>query len=216
MYKIAYIDESESDRQNFQDYLKHTADLNDFFLEVLEPEPEPHEFARKLINNHYQAIIIDFDLTEKNKLIHYKGSELANEILNIRELFPVFVLTSYEDAALMKVDDVNQVYAKRSIVHDEDPLFLERVKQQIKKFEQRINDAESRILELIQLSKKTKLDAFEEEELIKLDNFIEKSLNKKSPMPNEFKSLSNETRLDKIIDLLDRVDKTIQKVKNKK
>ena len=216
MYKIAYIDESERDRHDFQDYVKYAPNSADFVLDALEPLPNLKEFAQILIESHYQAVVIDFDLSEKNRLIHYKGSDLANEILAIRESFPVFVLTSYEDAALMKVDDVNQVYDKKSIVHKEDNLFLERIKYQIKKFEQRITEAENRLLELTNLSKKRPLDVYEEEELIRLDSRIEKSLNKGNKIPDNIKTLSSEKRLDKIIELLDKVDKTIQKANNKK
>ncbi len=216
MYKIAYIDESESDRHNFQDYVKYIPNSKDFVLDVLEPLPDPKEFAIILMEEHYQAIIIDFHLSEKNRMIHYDGAILADEILSIRESFPVFILTSYENDALLKSEDVNLVYDKKSVVHNEDPLFLERVKQQVKKFEQRIFNAEVRLLELTKLSSERPLSIDEENDLIQLDNFIEKSLNKKNPIPDQFKRLTNEARLNKIIDLLNKVDDTIQKADNKK
>ena len=216
MYKIAYIDESKSDRYDFQDYVKYAPSSADFLLAVLEPLPNAKEFAHFLIESHYQAIIIDFDLKEKNPTIHYDGAELAEEIFNIRDSFPIFILTSFEEAAFLKSDDVNIVYDKKSIVHKEDHFFLERVKQQIRKFEKRIQDAENRLLQLIDLGNKGPLSINEEDELIQLDNFIEKTLNKKMPIPDRFKSLTNDARLDRIIGLLERVDTIIEKANIKK
>lgn len=74
----------------------------------------------------------------------------------------------------------------------------------------------TRLKELIEKGKHRDLNIIEEDEVIDLDNFIEKSLDKRLPIPNQFKSLSNEKRLDKIIFLLEKVDKTIQKAKDKK
>lgn len=143
MYKIVYIDESEADRHNFQDYVKYSANAQDFKLEVIEPQADKIEFAKSLIHSHYKAIIIDFHLTEKNRLIHYDGADLAEEICKIKDNIPVFILTAYENDAVLRSEDVNWVYDKKSIVHKEDPLFLERVKLQIVKSEKRIEKADS-------------------------------------------------------------------------
>lgn len=214
MYKIAYIDESKRDRDNFQRYLR-ASNFNDFELHVLEPQPDLSNFVSDILSSHYMAIIVDFHLSEKKPSIHYDGWDLAKEILAFREGLPMFILTAYDIDAIMGSDDVRLVYDKKSAIHSDSYIFLDRVKRQIQVFKKQVDDAERRLLELITLSNVQGLNVVEEEELIKLDNFIEKSLSKKNPMPNKFKSLSNETRLDKIIDLLDRIDKTIQKVNNK-
>ncbi len=213
MFKIVYVDESEADRYNFQDYVKYSVNSNDFKLEVIEPKADIIEFAQSIVLAHYKAVIIDFHLSEKNRFIHYDGADLAEEICKIRNNIPIFILTAYENDAVMRSDDVNWVYDKKSIVHKEDPLFLERIKQQIIKSEKRIEKAEIRLKELIEIRKDRTLDAIEEDEFIELDTLIEKSLSKVNQLPVQLKKQTNDIKLDKIMDLLDKVDSAIQKIK---
>ena len=112
MYKIAYIDENVDDRDTFQNYFKYSSSAQSFELEVIEPEHPLDAFVVNLLEGHYQAFIIDFFLGEKNSKIKYDGWDLAQRILDVRENFPVFILTAREDDALMGSDDVNIVYEK--------------------------------------------------------------------------------------------------------
>ena len=70
-------------------------------------------------------------LSEEDPTVHYNGSDVIKEILNIRKDFPVFILTSFEDDAIDKGFDVNIVYEKKEI--QESPKFFEKVIIQIKK-----------------------------------------------------------------------------------
>ena len=114
MYKIAYIDESKRDRDNFQRYLR-ASESNDFELHVLEPLSDINNFVKNILNDHYVAIIVDFHLSEKNPNIHYDGWDLAKEVLAFREGLPVFILTAYDSDAIMGSEDVRLVYDMLSV-----------------------------------------------------------------------------------------------------
>jgi hypothetical protein len=218
MYKIAYIDENVHDRHNFQDYAKYASSAQYFELEVIEPEHPLDDFVAKLLESHYQAFIIDFFLSEKNSKIKYDGWLLAERILEIRENFPIFILTAREDDALKGSDDVNIVYEKNKIVHGEDDGgFLEKVKLQIEKYEKRVKKAELRILTLLDVQTKRDLSYVEENELVENSIFIERTLNKSVSVPKDLQTQSGEKHLDDIISLLQKMEFDLQEHnKNKK
>lgn len=218
MYKIAYIDENVHDRHNFQDYAKYASSAQFFELEVIEPEHPLDAFVVKLLEGHYKAFIIDFFLSEKNSKIKYDGWLLAERILAVRENFPIFILTAREDDALKGSDDVNIVYEKNRVVHgEEDGDFLEKVKLQIEKYDNRVKKAEKRILTLLDSQKSRSLTYTEENELTEKNIFIESSLNKTASIPKDLQSHSGEKYLDDMVSLLKKMEIDLQEYnKNKK
>ena len=218
MYKIAYIDESKDDRDNFLDYAKYASSAQSFEFEVIEPEHPLDAFVVKLLESHYQAFIIDFFLSEKNSRIKYDGWLLAERILEVRENFPIFILTAREDDALKGSDDVNIVYEKNKVVHGEDDGgFLEKVKLQIEKYEKRVSKAEQRILTLLTAQKNRTLTYTEENELVENSIFVERTLNKTASVPKDLQSQSGEKHLDDILTLLQTMEGELQELnKNKK
>uniref|UniRef100_UPI003529EC5B hypothetical protein n=1 Tax=Aerococcus urinaeequi TaxID=51665 RepID=UPI003529EC5B len=163
-----------------------------------------------IIDSNIDAVIADFDLSEQNAQIHFDGTDLVRAVLKKREGFPVFILTSFEDDAINKGDDVNIVYEKKEL--DEGNNFLDRVKSQIEKYKHQLEVNEARIIELLQENQKRKLDAFEKQELKELDSKIEKALDKESQIPN---SLRDEKESNELAELLKAVDQLANNLKNK-
>jgi hypothetical protein len=201
-YKVAYIDESDVDIRRFQRFAR-----NYFEVFPLKPNKKKEITIEEILDCHVDAIIADFDLSEQDETIHYNGADLVNLILEVREQFPVFILTSYEDDAVSKGEDVNIVYEKSEMSNGEK--FLERVKNQIEKYQHRIEDAEKKLLALIEDSKKRKLDAAEEEEIIKLDSLIEKALDKKTQIPEIIKHRNEAEDLSKLLKKVDELTKKL-------
>jgi len=204
-YKVAYIDEVDSERRRFQRFARNYFDVIPF-----RPNREKEITVSEILESHVDAVIADFDLSEQDETIHYTGDQLVSLILEEREMFPVFILTSYEDDAVSKGEDVNIVYEKSEIANGEK--FLERVKTQIEKYYSKLEEAEKRLLALIEKGKETKLDAQEEKELAELDSLIEKSLDKKIVVPDKIKE---DTEEDKLGDLLKKVDELAKKLEKK-
>jgi len=123
-------------------------------------------------------------------------------------------MTAFDDEAVDESDDVNIVYIK-GILHETEKetkgkaSFLDRVKKQIIHYKTRLVKAEDRLLELIQKKDNVELDAYEEQEMIDLDSFIEKSLDKKSHLP---KNVKKQSESESIKELLNKVDELTKKI----
>ncbi|NHA07715.1 hypothetical protein G7092_28200 [Mucilaginibacter sp. HC2] len=204
-FTVAYIDESESDIRRFQRF-----SYSYFNVLPILPLPDIKETIKLIIDSNIDAVIADFDLSEQNAQIHFDGTDLVRAVLKKREGFPVFILTSFEDDAINKGDDVNIVYEKKEL--DEGNNFLDRVKSQIEKYKHQLEVNEARIIELLQENQKRKLDAFEKQELKELDSKIEKALDKESQIPN---SLRDEKESNELAELLKAVDQLANNLKNK-
>jgi HPt (histidine-containing phosphotransfer) domain-containing protein len=201
-YKIAYIDESEADIRRFQRFAYNYFEVIPFI-----PKDTIEETCNKILESHVDAIVSDFEFSEQLSTVHYDGTNLVSEFLKKRENFPVFILTSFEDDAISKGEDVNIIYEKKEM--DEGEKFLERVKAQIEKYKHKLETEEDRLFELIAESKKRKLDAFEKQELAELDSKIEKALDKESQIPN---ILRDDNEANELSELLKKVDELAKKL----
>jgi len=203
-YKIAYIDEDQSDTRRFQRF-----SYNFFDVVPIIPKDSIEDTCNEILENHVDAIVSDFDFAEQLSTVHYDGTDLVSFFLKKREGFPVFILTSYEDDAISKGEDVNIIYEKKEM--DEGEQFLERVKAQIEKYKHKLEADEKRLLELIAESKKRKLDALEREELAELDSKIEKALDKESRISNILREDKEATELSELVKKVDELAKSLGK-----
>lgn len=206
-YKILFVDEVESDIRRFQRYV-HKRDIDKKFNLIVEiPENTLENFMNKISNENFDAIITDHKLHEENANISFDGIDLVREILKDKMDFPCFVLTSFDDEAVINGDDVNIVYIKGLMDKDGEnkahATFLDKIENQIKHYRRKIEDSENELLELIEKSSNEKLDANEEAQLLKLDTFIEKSTNQPSSLPEHLKGTKNLDELHKMIDSTD-------------
>lgn len=188
-YKVAYIDEVGEDIREFQRF------AIDFFDVIpIEPVKEIDELVSSILENHVDAIVVDYNLIEYDKThtINYQGNDVVNKILERLEDFPVFVLTSYDEDAIDNNEDAKIVFEKKLMyaskelpeLYEAGIKFKKLINKQIEKYRNKIEEAEKKILALIEEGKKRNLSASEEDELKELDKLIEKSLNKKSIIPN--------------------------------
>jgi len=203
-YKIAYIDEDPSDTRRFQRF-----SYNFFDVVPIIPKDSIDDTCNEILENHVDAIVSDFDFAEQLSTVHYDGTDLVSLFLKKREGFPVFILTSYEDDAISKGEDVNIIYEKKEM--DEGEQFLERVKAQIEKYKHKLETDENRLLELIAESKKRKLDALEREELAELDSKIEKALDKESRISNILRDDKEASELSELLKKVDELAKSLGK-----
>lgn len=127
--------------------------------------------------------------------------------------FPCFVLTSFDENAVVDSDDVNFVYVKKvlqfSSANGERVSFAQRVKSQIDKYRIRIAKARKDLLSLIEKREKGNATVLDEERIIELDTFLEKTYGKDNSIPSELKHTSN---LEKLNSLIDKVDCLISKM----
>ena len=77
-YKVAYIDEVGEDIREFQRF------AIDFFDVIpIEPVKEIDELVSSILENHVDAIVVDYNLIEYDKThtINYQGNDVVNKIL---------------------------------------------------------------------------------------------------------------------------------------
>lgn len=221
MYKLLFIDEENDDIEDFIDYIEEK-DLEDLFeVKSIYPLDSLENMIEEIISIHPDAIVTDFMLNEIKTSIKYNvpynGTELVKAFSEIREDFPCFVLTSFDDQAVSESDDVNIVYIK-GILHGSEKdtkakaNFLDRVKNQIIHYQVKLEKAEFRLLELIKKSENAFLDAPEKDELLRLDTLIENALDKKN---NISKTAKSELQSEPLSELLKKVDELTKTLKNK-
>lgn len=201
---VVYIDDNPREARAVQMALDKQ--LNVHFL---LPEESFEALMERVFSFRPDAVIVDFRLSDLVRNISYDGYRVLQAILDGKEKFPVFILTSNQGDAFAEVDDVNFVYEK-SQLHNGNATFRERIISQIYKYKKKLEDSEARLLELLAKSRNESLSLPEEEELIELDSFIEKSLDKHSSVPEQLKVTSNEKRVS---DMLKEVDELIATVK---
>jgi HPt (histidine-containing phosphotransfer) domain-containing protein len=213
-YKLAYIDESREEIEKFQRFC-----FPNFEVIPIYPKPSKEDTCSEILANHVDAVVSDFEFSEQMSDIKYDGTDLTTLILKKREGFPVFILTSFEDEAMRKGDDVNIIYEKGEKYTTDDlgntsrnEKLLERIKLQIDKYKHKLEVDEKRLLELIAESKKRRLNAFEMEELAQLDSQIEKALDKESRIPN---ILRDDKEAHELGELLKKVDELAKKLDEK-
>lgn len=205
MYRILFVDEVVDDMRRFQRYVNKEDSNKEFEVIVKMPVENIEELIEDIFSEQIDAVISDFQLAEYADNITYTGVQLINKILQRKNKFPCFVMTSHDDKAVATSSDVNLIYIK-ALLAKEDKVkvtFLERVKRQIENYRAELENAQNGINKIVKLSKERDLTAPEEVQLIKFDKFLEQSLDQTSQIPSKLKDRSTLDDLHKLIENTD-------------
>lgn len=218
VYRILFIDEEIDAIDEFKDYADETTTSTQIQIIAEFPLPTLDEMIETIIEINPDAIITDFMLNEKKTSVRYgveyNGIDLVKKFTSIRDGFPCFVMTSFDDDAVKESDDVNIIYIK-DILHSEKnsnvkASFLEKVVNQITHYQVRLHKSEEELKRLIECRRLGNATIIEENRIIELDHFLEQSVDRLSSIPKEFKTLSNTQKLEEI---LSKVDELLSKIK---
>lgn len=212
-YDIVYIDEELNDRNDMRDKFKDDPELN---LTVLPPEEDLENFVKNLIDSNYDALIVDYQLMEYNPKIKYDGLDFLKTIHEIKEEYPVIILTDYEEDARNNAvkNDVNprNIFDKRELKETEK--LPRKIKSVIDYYKNHIEDLKNRINELKQKEKEGILKSKEESELIDKDSELERRINKKVSLDKTLKGSLALKSLNNILEETEKYLKEISKGKN--
>ena len=207
-YKILFIDEESTQHDRFLDYFEQVCP--EIVPECEYPLSTVPEMLQRIEELCADAVVTDFRLNEMRTDIHYNvnynGIELINAIREQRDGFPCFVITSHDDEAVNGSDDVNLVYIKdilRPAADKAKVTFAERITRQVDKYRSRIGNARQELSVLIDRRNSGNANVHDEERIIKLDSFLEKSLDSYDSIPEQLKELSNLERLNTLIGKVD-------------
>lgn len=213
-YKILFIDEESTQHDLFKDYFEQVCPE---IIPLCEfPLATVNEMMQRIEELCPDAIVADFRLNEIRIDIHYNvkynGVELINAIREQREDYPCFVVTSHDDEAVNGSDDVNMVYIKdilKPVADNAKVTFAERITRQVDKYRSRIGNARKELSVLVEKQNNGDANVHDEERIIELDSFLEKSLDSYDSIPKELKKLSN---LDRLNSLISKVDNLLMKL----
>jgi len=198
---IAYIDEDRDAIDRFRGRVYESLDVIPFL-----PKPELDEFVDELFNSGAEAFVVDFRLNEyrddDRDPVNYDGIELIEKIWRIRNGFPCFVLTSYDGAAVEEMYDVNFVYPKDILTSDKQAgqvSFAEKIGTQIEHYQAALEKKDERFHQLLEKSEIEQLTEDEENELLDLDSFLERSLNNQNALQPEKKKRFAIGRIDELL-----------------
>lgn len=213
MYKLLFIDEEKETLEDFEDFVENFPAKIELQPITQLPLADKEEMIDCIIKLAPDALISDFRLNEMKTDIDYNvpynGVDLVEEFQSIRNYFPCFVLTALDDEAVNQSDDVNIVYVKNILYRKDEgegkakAQFLDRVISQIEHYKKRIENSKNELMELVKVREAGEADIEIENRIIILDDFLEKSIDARSSIPSEFKTLSNSTRLDNILNKVD-------------
>ncbi|MBS1515339.1 MAG: hypothetical protein JSS63_09920 [Bacteroidetes bacterium] len=219
MNKIIFVDESQADIDLFFSYIYSKKSKDEIELVKVLPFETLKETIEYILSLKPDAIVTDYNLNELKELIKYNvpynGLDLVKKILEIREDFPCFVLTSFDDDAVKDSDDVNMVYVKAVLADKSEAnytkiTFLGRIEKQIEHYKSKIKNSENKLLELLKKRQTVDLDAYESQELIDLDSFLERALDRESQIPEIIKNEKEVKELSELIQLVDNLNEKIK------
>jgi hypothetical protein len=119
MVRIVYVDEQEQDREAFVDAFHTEIQQNEVEVIAEHPRINIEDMVLHLLDLNVDAIVVDFSLSLNDPEIKYDGAELLTKILEVKDGFPVYILTQNLETA--KVDsefDPSKVIIKAELAED--------------------------------------------------------------------------------------------------
>ncbi len=125
MIRLGYLDENKGNRNTFYRVFKKDFDvvMLDDFAKVFTLDLLLEEIDKQEI----QVLAVDYKLADSG-VVQYDGDQVLDAINERKRYFPVFMMTSYVDAAIQKVNNTFLVNDKDGL---NNPQTVELLKNQI-------------------------------------------------------------------------------------
>jgi hypothetical protein len=200
---LGIIDEEKSEVEEFFRFFEEA-----FAPVEIELVNDKQDIIQNIIDEQVDAVVIDYKLMEHGcSPLTFNGNELLKELNDRLDNFPAFIMTNYPPDARKHRIDPFRIVSKEFMQPDKNKPQYEKgqeliktIKALIKNYKDDLADKEERLLTLINKRKTGGiLSDFEEEEMIELDTFLEKSINKKSRLPKKWKRPGEISKLDELI-----------------
>lgn len=177
MIRLGYLDENKGNRNTFYRIFKKEFEV--VMLDDFEKVFTLDLLLKEIDKQEIQVLAVDYKLADSG-VVQYDGDQVLEAINEHKRYFPVFMMTSYVDAAIHKVNNTFLVNDKDGL---SDPKIVELLKSQIagsvESYNRIVSGIEQRTKEL-ETKQNTGLSKAEETELLNLH--VE--LNKIDPISN--------------------------------
>lgn len=183
-YRLGIIDESEKDRIKSIAFFEDEFDCVEISLDVEDED----ELIDKIIENHLDAVAIDYKLIDHPRL-SFNGNIVLKKLMSEKYNFPAFILTNLVPLASNEDIDDFRIISKRAINPDlpEGIELINKLKNYITKYRKEIENKEEELYNLIQKEQIEEITDPEREKMIELDDFLEHSFSQKSKIPTGWK-----------------------------
>lgn len=208
MIRLGYLDEDKWNRNTFFRVFK-----KDFEVIMLEDNSKllsVDMVLAEIENLKLDVLAVDFRLADSG-WVPFNGDEVVKAIWDKRRYFPVFMLTSYVNNALEKMENVFLVNDKDGL---SDSTMVVQLKKQISSsvdtYHRIIDEKNKRLRELVEAQKSGQMTGEEEKELLKLNvelNYMDPNSN---PLTPDMMQTSSVKELHELVDLTRNLVKSIK------
>lgn len=208
MIRLGYLDEDKGNRNTFFRVFK-----KDFEVIMLEDNSKllsVDMVLAEIENLKLDVLAVDFRLADSG-WVPFNGDEVVKAIWDKRRYFPVFMLTSYVNNALEKMENVFLVNDKDGL---SDSTMVVQLKKQISSsvdtYHRIIDEKNKRLRELVEAQKSGQMNGEEEKELLKLNvelNYMDPNSN---PLTPDMMQTSSVKELHELVDLPRNLVKSIK------
>lgn len=217
-YRIGLIDDEKSviDTVSFLNAeTNFVVNNKTVVIEIVEIELNStiEDVIHEINSSDISALLVDFMLSNTRIDINFDGTQIINELEKCRQGFPSFILTALDAEAENSFVDVNKIYSKKQYLNEiakpQDGCVLNRrIIRQIQNYELQIEKYKE---EIIELKSKEILTLKDEERLIELDTFIEKSIDASAAIPLSLKIPETMNTLTQILESTNRILEEVKK-----
>ena len=208
MIRLGYLDEDKGNRNTFFRVFK-----KDFEVIMLEDNSKllsVDMVLAEIENLKLDVLAVDFRLADSG-WVPFNGDEVVKAIWDKRRYFPVFMLTSYVNNALEKMENVFLVNDKDGL---SDSTMVVQLKKQISSsvdtYHRIIDEKNKRLRELVEAQKSGQMKDEEEKELLRLNvemNYMDPNSN---PITPDMMQTSSVKELHELVDLTRNLVKSIK------
>ncbi len=208
MIRLGYLDEDKGNRNTFYRVFK-----KDFEVIMLDDNTRLNSadmVLDEIDRLELDVLAVDFRLADGG-WVAFNGDEVVRVIWNRRRYFPVFMLTSYVNNALEKMDNVFLVNDKDCLSNNDSiSLLKKQISSSVETYHRIIREKEEQLKQLVEKQKAGELTDKEEMDLLALNvemNNIDPGSNPMSPDMMQTKSI---TDLHEMVDLARTLLKSIK------
>lgn len=179
MIRLGYLDEKKGNRNTFYRIFKKDFDvvMLDDFAKVFTIDLLLQEIERQEI----QVLAVDYKLSESGD-VEYDGDQVLEAINERKRYFPVFLMTSYVDAAIKRVNNTFLVNDKEGLNNEQTvELLKSQIVGSVESYHRIVKEKEQR-MKVLEAKQDTADGLTDEEERELLDLHVE--MNKIDPAAN--------------------------------
>ncbi|PZF72615.1 response regulator [Taibaiella soli] len=210
-YLIAYIDEDQGDREQFEIYFDEYKE--DFQVTNLFPGKKSlEELVEEVVETAPDIVVLDFNLKYSDDTVPDNGDVVMQRISDRKPLLPVVLMTSYKNFAeksFISPEKRKSILEKSMLNDAKDKGFRDELLVYITYYKDLLQKYKD---EFAGLQHKGQLSDVEQARLLELDSILEEAVDRQSAIKSEHKTDEN---LSDLQNLISSTKELIKDLKNK-